>query len=187
MFGLFPNFAGSFGKVGLTTDVVKTNTYADLGDFSRPMREDEKVLIQHSVEHTYDIFLTHAALVGGYGISSIDEKTGEQEYTPFRHSTSWINVAYGTKWKPSLFVGYTKNLGTDDALASKTTYGSGLNIDKIFIVNACFSYNIAHWQLGLEYCPASAWYGTNDLKDGKVRETHKVTNQRILALMMYYF
>lgn len=131
--------------------------------------------------------LDHAALVGGYGISSIDEKTGEQEYTPFRHSTSWINVAYGTKWKPSLFVGYTKNLGTDDALASKTTYGSGLNIDKIFIVNACFSYNIAHWQLGLEYCPASAWYGTNDLKDGKVRDTHKVTNQRILALMMYYF
>ena len=72
VFGLFPNFAGSFGKVGLTTDVVKTNTYADLGDFSRPMREDEKVLIQHSVEHTYDIFLTHVAEGRGKTKAEVD-------------------------------------------------------------------------------------------------------------------
>ena len=32
--------------------------------------------------------LDHTALIGGYGISSIDPDNGEQEYTPFRHSTS---------------------------------------------------------------------------------------------------
>ena len=45
IFGMFPNMTGLFNKVALTTDVVKTNTYADLGDVSRPMREDEKALI----------------------------------------------------------------------------------------------------------------------------------------------
>ena len=84
VFGVFRNFAGTFDKVGLTTDVVKTNTYADLGDFSRPMREDEKALIQKGVEHTYDLFLTRCADGRGKTKAEIDSIgqgrvwTGEQ-------------------------------------------------------------------------------------------------------------
>lgn len=61
VFGLFPNATGLYGKLDLTTDAVKTNRYADIGDLSRPMREDEQALIQASVERTYDIFLTRCA------------------------------------------------------------------------------------------------------------------------------
>ncbi|MEG1544825.1 MAG: signal peptide peptidase SppA, partial [Tannerellaceae bacterium] len=61
VFGMFPNATNLFGKLSLTTDVVKTNTYADLGDISRPMREDEKMLIQANVERTYGTFLTRCA------------------------------------------------------------------------------------------------------------------------------
>lgn len=61
IFGIFPNVTGLFDKLSLTTDVVKTNTYSDLGDLSRPMREDEKVLIQSFVERGYDTFLTRCA------------------------------------------------------------------------------------------------------------------------------
>lgn len=61
IFGIFPNVTGLFDKLSLTTDIVKTNTYADLGDMSRPMREDEKVLIQSFVERGYDTFLTRCA------------------------------------------------------------------------------------------------------------------------------
>ncbi len=61
VFGVVRNLTGTFEKIGLTTDIVKTNTYADLGDISRPMRDDEKALIQHSVERTYDLFLTRCA------------------------------------------------------------------------------------------------------------------------------
>lgn len=61
IFGIFPNVTGLFNKLSLTTDIVKTNTYADLGDMSRPMREDEKVLIQSFVERGYDTFLTRCA------------------------------------------------------------------------------------------------------------------------------
>lgn len=131
--------------------------------------------------------LDHTALIGGYGISSINPDNGEQEYTPFRHSTSWINVTYGTKWKGHFFAGYTKNLGTTDALASDTKYGMGLDIDQVFSTNIAFSYNLPHWQIGLEYMPTTAWYGDTDRASGKVVNTHSVTNHRILGLVMYYF
>lgn len=61
IFGIFPNITGLFDKLSLTTDIVKTNTYADLGDMSRPMREDEKVLIQSFVERGYNTFITRCA------------------------------------------------------------------------------------------------------------------------------
>lgn len=61
VFGIYPNFTGTFEKVGVSTDVVKTNTYADLGDASRPMKEDEKALIQQSVEQIYALFLKRCA------------------------------------------------------------------------------------------------------------------------------
>lgn len=61
VFGVMPNLAGTFQKIGVTSDMVKTNTYADLGDISRPMRPDERLLIQRSVERTYDLFLSRCA------------------------------------------------------------------------------------------------------------------------------
>lgn len=44
--------------------------------------------------------LTQASGLGGFGIKSVNEQTGEQEYTPIRFSSSWFNVVYGQKWKP---------------------------------------------------------------------------------------
>ena len=84
VFGILPNLTGTFEKIGLTTDVVKTNTYADLGDMSRPMREDEKALIQNSVERTYDLFISRCAEGRGMTKARIDSIgqgrvwTGEQ-------------------------------------------------------------------------------------------------------------
>lgn len=131
--------------------------------------------------------LDHTAMLGGYGISHIDPVTGEQEYTPIRHSTSWVNFTYGNRWKTHLFAGYTKKLGCSRALVSAEQYGMGLNIDQLCTFNLAFSYNLPHWQIGLEYVPATAWYGDTDLSDGRVVRTHPVTNHRILGLVMYYF
>lgn len=132
--------------------------------------------------------LDHTALLGGYGVSSVDPVNGQQEYTPFRHSTSWVNFTYGTKWKPGIFVGYTKNLGTGKALADPVrVYGMGLNIDQLISVNVNLSYNLPHWQIGLEYSPSTAFYGDTNLETGRVEHTHGVTNHRILGLVMYYF
>ena len=132
--------------------------------------------------------LDHSALLGGYGIKSINPRNGEQEYTAFHHSTSWINLTYGQKWKPTLFIGYTKNLGTGHSLVSSDKlYGSGLNIDQLATANLGFSYNLPHWQIGLEGSLCTAWYGDVACENGKVKNTHAVNNFRILGLVMYYF
>jgi len=132
--------------------------------------------------------LDHTLMMGGYGVKSIDPVNGKQKYTPFRHSTSWINFTYGTKWKPSLFVGYSKNLGTIDDLASPNLkYGRGLDMDQLFTINVNMSYNLPHWKLGFEYSPAIASYGTPDAKNGKIKDTHSVTNHRISGLLVYLF
>ena len=115
-------------------------------------------------------------------------KNGKQEYTAFRQSTSWINFTYGQKWKPALFVGYTKNLGTGQSLAdTETLYGMGLDIDQSLITNLNLSYNLPHWQFGFEGSVGTAWYCDVNARNGCVENTHTVTNFRLLGLMMYYF
>ena len=80
--------------------------------------------------------LTQACMLGGYAVTSVDPRTGEQEYTPYRHSMTWLNVVYGKKWKPGIFVGYAKNLGTSDELVSEKLYGTGTNLDKLVTAGA---------------------------------------------------
>lgn len=70
IFGMFPNTAGLFNKLALTTDIVKTNRYADFGDPARQMTDDEKALIQGYIERGYDTFLTRCA--EGRGVSKAD-------------------------------------------------------------------------------------------------------------------
>lgn len=135
----------------------------------------------------YASVLDHTAMLGGYGISGVDPTTGKQDYTPFHHSSSWINATVGQKWKGSFLGGYIKNLGTNQALVNPQLYGKGLDIDQLFMVNPGFSYNLPHWKLGVEYSLATAYYGTLDMESGKVKDTHAVTNHRIVGLMVYYF
>lgn len=130
--------------------------------------------------------LTQASMLGGYGITSVDERTGKQEYTPYRHSMTWLNVVYGKKWKPGFFLGYMKNLGTSKPIQDKT-YGIGLDVDQLLTTHVQLTYNLPHWKIGVEYGPSIAWYGDTDYKDGKVRNTHAVTNQRVLGVLMYMF
>lgn len=84
IFGMFPNTTGLLNKLALTSDVVKTNKYADLGDYSRPMSDDEKALIQAYIERGYDTFLTRCAEGRGMSKADIDSIaqgrvwTGEQ-------------------------------------------------------------------------------------------------------------
>ncbi|MDR1742216.1 MAG: signal peptide peptidase SppA [Dysgonamonadaceae bacterium] len=61
IFGLIPNLQGTAKKLGIATDVVKTNDFGDFGDLSRPMRKEEKDLLQKNVEQGYDLFVTRCA------------------------------------------------------------------------------------------------------------------------------
>lgn len=131
--------------------------------------------------------LTQASGLGGFGIKSIDSRTKEQEYTPIRFSSSWLNVVYGQKWKPGIFVGYSKNLGTSDALVSSKLYGTGTDLDQLVTAGAELTYNVPHWKFGLEYTLSSAWYGSLNQTNGKIENTHAVCNNRIVAVAMFMF
>ena len=136
---------------------------------------------------------THTSMLGGYGIKAEVAKTGEREYTPFRNSSNWINIVYGKKWKPGIFVGYIKNLGTADNMkeADKyvegtNIYGTGTNIDQLWTGTFELTYNVPHWKIGAEYNYTSADYGTIQ-KDGKVINTHAVGNNRLVLSATYSF
>lgn len=72
IFGMFPNIEGLTKKIGLSYDVVKTNEYADFGSFTRPMREDEKAILQQYIEQGYNLFLTRCSDGRGIPKDSLD-------------------------------------------------------------------------------------------------------------------
>jgi protease-4 len=61
IFGMFPNIEGLTDKIGLTFDNIKTNKFSDFGDVTRPMRSEEKALLQNYIERGYDLFLTRCS------------------------------------------------------------------------------------------------------------------------------
>lgn len=61
IFGMFPNMAGTAQKIDLKEETVKTARYADLGTPFRLMTDDERAVIQNSVEKGYDLFLTRVS------------------------------------------------------------------------------------------------------------------------------
>ena len=61
IFGMFPNFSGTLDKLGIDTDVVKTNEFSDFGNISRAFNAQEAAMMQSYVDNGYDLFLTRCA------------------------------------------------------------------------------------------------------------------------------
>ncbi len=74
IFGIIPNFGELMkDKIGITTDVVKTNKNSDLLSLTRPMTEYERELMQQNIEEGYDIFISHVAEGRGMTKEQVDE------------------------------------------------------------------------------------------------------------------
>lgn len=129
--------------------------------------------------------LTQVSMLGGYGVKSINDKTGEQKYSPNCNSSTWFNIAYGKKWRPALFLGYMKNLGTSNAIT--TMYGTGTNVDQLMSGSAELTYNVPNWKFGFEYNMTSAWYGKLKQSNGRIIDTHSVTNNRLVGTAIFMF
>ncbi len=104
VFGIIPNMQKFFNdKLGITFDGVKTGKYADLGDVSRPLTEDEKLIFQHEVNKTYNTFTKKVA----------DGRKKSQAYID--------SIGQGRVWSgtEALNNGLVDRLGDiDDAIAS---------------------------------------------------------------------
>lgn len=104
IFAILPNLQKLFNdKLGVTFDGVKTGKFADLGDISRPLTPEERMILQNEVNRGYDDF-TKAVANG-------------------RHKTqAYINsIGQGRVWTGSqaLKLGLVDRLGNiSDAIAS---------------------------------------------------------------------
>ena len=60
-------------KLGLTSDVVKTNDKTDLGSVFRPLTNVEKALLEKNVEEAYNKFVKYVADGRGMSIEEVDK------------------------------------------------------------------------------------------------------------------
>ena len=159
----------------------------------------------------------HMNLDGGYGVTKVNED-GSYKYTPIRTSASWISLVYGgkvgsqedkhpQKLQGILFAGYSKSLGTKDAIYDPN--GDGIvnektkddkswlyfytarpnNTNQLWRLSPTLLYTVGKFQLGLEYEITSVQYGkgvnaSNGLAD---KDLHWVTNHRVQLMTKYNF
>ena len=128
--------------------------------------------------------LTQTSTVGGYGVTTVNSKNGEQKYAPLRTSHSWVNMVYGKTWKVGIFGGYLKNLGASKEVSN--IISSAANVDQIGSASAELTYNLPHWKFGAEYMWSGACYGKYG-KKGKVTDTHLVKNNRVVLSALFLF
>jgi len=74
VFGMVPNMEKLLAdKLGITQDVAKTNEHSDMISVTRPMSPFEKDLMQQTVEHVYDTFITRVADGRNIDKTAVDE------------------------------------------------------------------------------------------------------------------
>ena len=130
--------------------------------------------------------LTQTFMPGCSAVAKTHPGAVKHGISTYRHSMSWVNVVYGKKWQPGIFLGYLKNLGTTTDI-NGPTYGVGLDVDQVLTANVQFSYNLPNWKLGIEFSPSTAWYGDTVLENGQIADTHTVTNYRFTGVLIYTF
>lgn len=73
VFGMIPNTEDLLKKIGVTTDRVKTNEFADFPVLDRPFSANEKQLMQGYIERFYGVFLKRCADGRKTTVAAIDE------------------------------------------------------------------------------------------------------------------
>jgi len=74
VFGMIPNGRKFMNdKLGITSDVVKTNKHSDFGSFFRPLDPNEAAVLRNEIGKIYKTFLTHVAEGRGMTTDEVDK------------------------------------------------------------------------------------------------------------------
>ncbi|MCL2042008.1 MAG: hypothetical protein FWG84_08245 [Bacteroidales bacterium] len=138
---------------------------------------------------TYGENISENLMQGGYGVSTRDSLTGKEQYTASSGIYSWLNFVYGKTWQGSLTLCYGQNFGFDKPLYPNNNliWGRGLDIEKMYRIVPCLFYNIRKFQLALEYELNTAYYGTINFQNGRVENSHPITNHRVAFATTFFF
>jgi hypothetical protein len=130
-------------------------------------------------------------MIGGYAIVrpvDIDTVYGYQTYENINTLSGWAEImTTGKKMQGGLFLGYSKNLGTQDMLVTTPIYSRGADIDYLYRISPRFIWNINKLRLAPEIEYTVAAYGTTSSVDGTVSDTKTVGNFRFLLGVYYFF
>lgn len=197
-------------QLGFDEQMLRPRTYASVG--GKMKKVDETVmsltptLYAQYVSGLWSVkFRTllaentsHLNQLCGYAVTGVNED-GSWSYAPIRNTISYLNIAYGKKYRCNLFLGYIKNLGAasnlweDPATGGYHIYMKGgenfTHMNSIWRVAPSFSYNVKAFNLGLEYELTAVTYGDIDV-DGSIvlnDNLHQVVNHRLCALVKYNF
>ena len=147
---------------------------------------------------TYGGNLSDQLMLGGYGVSKYaSDSATVLSYTNLKSMNTWVNLVYGTKLQVGLLLGAANNLGSSDNFDLRkgkkmTAYGysfydaSQQVLDHLYRIAPQVSYNLSNFKFGLEYDYTTASYGAIQ-RDGSAKNTYSVSNNRILASVMYIF
>jgi protease-4 len=60
-------------KLGITSDVVKTNDHSDFPSISRPIDPQERLIFQREIERIYSVFISHVADGRNMEVANVDQ------------------------------------------------------------------------------------------------------------------
>lgn len=138
------------------------------------------------------------SVLGGYAVHSIDPVTDKRTYTNLSSLAWWLDVeALWPKLRPGLFVGYSKNngsnktivpdsIGPDGIILERRVYGFGVDIHDVFRIAPRFRWIFHHITCGFELEYTRASYGKLN-EYAQVIDTVPVGNLRFLGALYYNF
>jgi protease-4 len=89
VFGVFPTFEKTLGKIGVTVDGVGTTPLASALQPERTMSNEAKQILQVYIENAYNTFIGHVASARQKSVEEIDD----EGQGPMRSSTvSWTTL-----------------------------------------------------------------------------------------------
>lgn len=169
-----------------TTANIETNaTVSSLAAFATLKLKTKP--LNFSVMGVYAENATDMMMIGGYAVSGITDPVDQiRTWTTLNNGGFWLDLSTnGKKTVFGLFSGYSKNLGSRVPVEG-TVYGRGSNIDHLFRVSPRLIVTEGKLSIAAEMENTLAAYGTIE-SDGRVTDTHNVTNVRLLLSMIYRF
>lgn len=138
------------------------------------------------MQWVYGQGLNDHLVLGGYGVSRVDPLTNQQEYSPLNYITGWASLqTTGKTWQASLFAGYSKGLGSNDAITG-AVYARDADIAYLYRLSPMITYINGKLTLATELELTTAAYGKTD-SHYKVYDEAPVTNARISFSAGYSF
>lgn len=185
LFGAGIDFKKLTPRLATSKKIVTNNSINSISFTGYSKLNFDPILIKASA--VYGNNLADHLMLGGYAVKSIDNTTGEEEYTSLSVFSVWGEISTGKEIELALFGGYTKNLGAADNTTG-TYFGRGTNIENVIRLSPRVQWNSGKARLSTELEYTSAGYGTiNSLNKGKVENIKSISNLRLLFAVYYFF